>query len=144
MSEHERIAAIRERLAKATPGQWWLCDGDQSDPLIVAAPEGVTDLRGAKVVLGYSLYDGNAEAHYIVDENDARLMAGAKSDLAFLLSLVDRLAKENAKRPTADDIQYVIDRHTGGSITEAVMGPMVGELAEDFGASLPLEKKPNA
>lgn len=98
LDAEERVAQIKARLAKATPGQWFLCDGDQSDPLIVADAKGDGDLRHGVTVFGFSLSDGDDEAHYIITEGDARLIANAPADLSWALS---RIAETREGREAA-------------------------------------------
>lgn len=78
MSEQE-LAAIRERVAKATPGSWRVVRQDQHDP---AATNTVAHIRGLVVEGPYSAIGCGDEADFI---------AHARADVPALLAEIDRL-----------------------------------------------------
>lgn len=90
MNKDEKIAEIRERLAKATPGPWWYdatcCNQwGEAHAGSVRAPE----LDGDFIVK----VEPDAER----PEADAQLIANAPSDLAWLLSELDAV-RQDVKR----------------------------------------------
>jgi hypothetical protein len=81
MTTHERIAAIRARLAHATVGDWVL----EVQPTTVPRPVGISCYqrgRFSAVVAAFDQRDPPTGA-------DAALLGNAKADLEFLLSLVE-------------------------------------------------------
>lgn len=83
----ERLDAIRERLADATPGPWvWLGEAELASPTI-PEPEDEDDYQHI------TNEDGQIDS-----SDDADLIEHAPDDLADLLAEVERLRKELAEK----------------------------------------------
>lgn len=83
-----RIEAIKQRLEKATPGQWeWQAIADDwPDAYIGLAAMNNAGTAGTYIVIA----DVSAEP-VMINENDAALITHAPGDLRFLLDEIDRL-----------------------------------------------------
>lgn len=81
MTTHERIAAIRARLAQATQGDWGL----EVRPTTVPVPVGIACYQRERFSAVVAAFDKQAPP----TGADAALLGSAKADLEFLLSLVE-------------------------------------------------------
>jgi hypothetical protein len=85
VTNDKRVEEIRERLAKATPAPWH----------IPQAWAGFSEIRGGDGKLVFGIAAGHADERQPseVYEANAALIAAGPSDLAFLLSELDRAKK---------------------------------------------------
>lgn len=78
-----RIADIKGRIAAATPGEWWLGYEGEAWSHCKCKPKTKSQSHGAHRI--------PHDKDIVLHEADCRLIAHAKSDMEYLLGLVDDL-----------------------------------------------------
>src|ERR1700743_2660751 len=102
--EAKRLAEIRERVEKATPGPWeWTADRWRG------GYSGLSNDAGAEIVYPQTANDGDTGAAWFEEmaEDDAALIAHARADIPFLLAEIERLtaARDAAYADGAKDMR---------------------------------------
>jgi len=107
MSKVDWLRQIEERLAKATPGTWYVDESPQFRDE-VPHPDGVfVDELNEDGVCTYSVID-ESSTHA---PDDMRFIAAAKSDILRLLSVINRVFKLIEQAPHANNCAHEVLGH---------------------------------
>lgn len=86
---NDRIQKIKKRLAEATPGPWESVVGSYNETIIVGQKGTVMSFGGT---VAFESFKGDEP-----NDDDEKFITWAPSDIAYLLSEVERLQMENER-----------------------------------------------